>query len=233
MFVLKYQALARGFLDAQIFAEQALLVRLLVIALRRLFLRWLIGNGTGSPNLTVRMRIAGAHHGAAVLENLYVVDEVAASEIGELLAPHFDDCDDFFLVHARKGQIVAGGKASDAADAWFRLRNKQLALLSVCFYRVGTKRRVIVVEDEDGGIRRIAFAAGTSIARTKITVWIVSRLGARECGFDLTLPGALRAMRGHQDPLAGEDIQAAMGGVGRGRYYFGHELNLFWATLSL
>ena len=111
MFVLEDQALARGFLDAQIFAEQALLVRLLVIALRRLFLRWLIGNGTGSPNLTVRMRIAGAHHGAAVLENLYVVDEVAASEIGELLAPHFDDCDDFFLVHARKGQIVAGEKS--------------------------------------------------------------------------------------------------------------------------
>ena len=217
MFVLEDQALARGFLDAQIFAEQALLVRLLVIALRRLFLRWLIGKGTGSPNLTVRMRIAGAHHGAAVLENLYVVDEVAASEIGELLAPHFDDCDDFFLVHARKGQIVAGRKASDAADAWFRLRNNQLAFCwSVCFYRVGTKRGVIVVEDEDGGIRRIAFAAGTSIARTKITVWIVSRLGALGCGFDLTLPGTLRAMRRNQDPLAGENIQAAMGGVGRG-----------------
>ena len=88
MFVLEYQALAGGFLDAQIFAEQALLVRLQVIALRSLFLRWLIGKGTGSPNLTVRMRIAGAHHGATVLENLNVVDEVAASEIGELLAPH-------------------------------------------------------------------------------------------------------------------------------------------------
>ncbi len=178
MFVLEYQALAGGFLDAQIFAEQALLVRLQVIALRSLFLRWLIGKGTGSPNLTVRMRIAGAHHGATVLENLNVVDEVAASEIGELLAPHFDDCDDFFLVHPGQGQIVAGRKASDAADAWFRLRNDHLALLSVCFYRIGTKSGIIVIEDEDGGIRGIALAAGTGVARTKITVWIVSRLGA-------------------------------------------------------
>lgn len=201
-------------------------MRLQVIALRSLFLGWFIGKGTGSPNLTVRMRIAGAHHGAAVLENLYVVDEVAASEIGELLPPHFDDCDDFFLVHARQGQIVAGRKASDAAEAWFRLRNNQLVLLDLCSYRAGTKRRVIVVEDEDGGISGIALAASTGIARTKITVWIVSRLGALRYRIDLTLPGTLRAMRRNQHPLAGEDIQASMGGITRRRYYFGHELDL-------
>lgn len=123
MFVLKYQALAQRFLDAQVFAEQALLARLQVIALRSLFLRRFIGQGTGSPNLAMWVMITGAHHGATVFENLYVVDEVAASEIGELLTPHFDDRDDFFLVHSGQGEIVAWREASDAADAWFRVRN--------------------------------------------------------------------------------------------------------------
>src|SRR5580692_2132982 len=82
--------------------------------------------------------------------------------------------------------------------------------------RLRPYRGIIVVENEGRRIGGIALTASPNVARTKITRRIVSRLAAFRRSFDLALPGALRAMRRNQHPLASQHIQAAMRRVAKG-----------------
>ena len=57
-----------------------------MLVLRGRFRRRLVGNMLGGPDLAVGMRIAGAHHGAAVLEDLHVLD-IGSRQRGRLAGP--------------------------------------------------------------------------------------------------------------------------------------------------
>ena len=77
----------------------------------------LVGDVLGGPDLAVRMGIAGAHHGAAVLEDLDVIKLGLAAEFGVLLGPGIDDEADSGEFHARDGEAVVGMKTEDAASS--------------------------------------------------------------------------------------------------------------------
>ena len=70
----------------------------------------LVGDVFGGPDLAVGMGVAGAHHGAAVFEDLDVLDVGASAEFGCLLGPHFDDAANGRDVHGGEGEVVAGSK---------------------------------------------------------------------------------------------------------------------------
>ena len=65
------------------------------------------------------MRIAGAHHGAAVLEYLDVVDFFASAEFAELLDPRLYDAFNLADFHCGEGEVVARRKADNTADSRF------------------------------------------------------------------------------------------------------------------
>src|SRR2546430_11033047 len=62
------------FLKLQIIAKQTTSMVLRVALLRKKFARRRLRYRTGGPDLAMRMRIAGTHHLAAILKNLYVTD---------------------------------------------------------------------------------------------------------------------------------------------------------------
>ena len=77
--------------DLEVVAEQAG-VFLGELCLERFgLLGGLVGDVLGGPDLAVGMGIAGAHHGAAVLEDLHVVELGLAAEFNVLLGPGVDD----------------------------------------------------------------------------------------------------------------------------------------------
>src|ERR1044071_9783518 len=65
---------------ADVIGQQGALVLVEIVMLRRKFLDWLVGNMTARADLAVRVRIGSAHHFAFVLEDLHVIDEVAAAK---------------------------------------------------------------------------------------------------------------------------------------------------------
>ncbi len=79
----------------------------------------LVGDVLGGPDLAVGMGVTGAHHGAAVFEDLHVADIGAGAELFGLLGPHGDDGFDRGQVHGGEGEVVARGEAEDAAGAGF------------------------------------------------------------------------------------------------------------------
>jgi len=55
-------------------AKQATTMRIKIAKLRHLLRQRLIGNVLRRPDLAMGMRIAGAHHRAAIFKNLNVID---------------------------------------------------------------------------------------------------------------------------------------------------------------
>lgn len=55
-----------------------------VLLLRQLFLGGLVGQAGAGPDLIVWMWIAGTHHGAAIVKDLDIVDELARAEFPRL-----------------------------------------------------------------------------------------------------------------------------------------------------
>ena len=85
------------------------------------------------------MRIAGAHHGAAVLEDLHVTDVVEASQFAKLPHPGVNDNLDCLGRHGCERQVVARGKANHSAKARFGLGHQQTLVLDVETIRRGLK----------------------------------------------------------------------------------------------
>ena len=123
-----------------------------IVGLRGELLGGLVGEAPARPDLAVRMRIAGAHRGAAVLEDLHRVDVVHGAERQVLLAPRSDDMPEVFDGEARHGEVVARRIADHPADAGFRLGDDQPAAIDRVMADPRLQRREVVVEDE--GVRR-------------------------------------------------------------------------------
>jgi len=76
---------------------------------------------------------------------------------------------------------------------------------------VGEERGKVVVEGVDRGVRGIVDAAGTGVRRAEVAGGVVMDCGRGDGLGGFTLPGALRALGGDEDPLAEERVVAAMG----------------------
>ena len=106
-----------GEFGGEVVAEQAGVVLVVVGLLGGEFAERLVGDVLGGPDLAVGVRVGGAHHGAAVLEDLDVVDPGEVAEGGGFVGPGVDDAGDVGDGHAGEGEGVVGVEAEDAAEA--------------------------------------------------------------------------------------------------------------------
>ena len=211
---------ARVLFHVEIVAEQTASMVLAVFEQRGRLLGRLVGDVLRRPDLPVRMRVAGAHHRAPVLEDLDVVDLVHPAEVAVLGGPGVDDAADVGDLHAGEGETVVGMETQHTAEAPFALRLEQGGpALGLGRRGVGQQRRVVVVEDVDVVVDRGLRAAGPFVAGAEVAGRVVVNIGEAGGGIDLALPGALGAVRRDQDPLFAKGIVAAVG-VLEGR--FGH-----------
>ena len=100
----------------------------------------------------MRVRVAGAHHGPAIFEDLHVVDELAGAEIEELLDPAIHHQPDVVRFHIGDGEVVLGREADHAADAGLGFGNQQSAW-----------------ENSPAGVS--GFSAAKSLSKTKVEVY--------------------------------------------------------------
>ena len=140
------------------------------------------------------MGIAGAHHGAAVFEDLHVVELGLAAELSVLLGPGIDDEADGGEFHARDGEAVVGMKAEDAAASALLLSVEQRRGVGGRSGRVGQQGGVVVVENEYAFITRRKMPAGALVSRAEIAFRIVVDVGESRGWIDFSLPGALGAV---------------------------------------
>src|SRR5271165_336262 len=105
------QAHLLSFLQCNIVTQKAAAVGFLISMLRNQLFFWRFWNRCRRPNLAVGVGIAGAHHGAAILENLYVSDIFQVAEFAELFDPgahyNFNSVD----THGGQCEIVPRRKA--------------------------------------------------------------------------------------------------------------------------
>src|SRR5690349_5217367 len=95
------------------------------------------------------MRIAGTHHGAAILKNLYVVDSRMCAEFLKLIGPTIDDGANVGRLHHGKSQMVFWRKAKYSAGSGFCFRDEQIVFGEAASFTGRQQGREVVVEDED------------------------------------------------------------------------------------
>ena len=211
MFVPVHDAVAGRFFEAEIVAEQAGAAVFGPLELGGLLLGDFVGDGVVGPDLAVRMGVAGAHHGAAVFEDLDVVDERPGGEIVKLLDPGVNDRAQVVHRHVGDGEAVPGREADHAANTRLGFGDQEAALLVAIERGIGLERGEIVIEDERRGVSGIAHAAGARVPGTEVALRVVVRLPRRSGLLDLALPGPLGSMRRDQHPFTGERVEAAVG----------------------
>src|SRR6266404_8355599 len=187
-------------------------MRFQIFTLRDKLAGGLLGNGAGRPDLAVRMGVAGAHHFAAVFENLHVLNFVQGSQFAELTGPGADDLLDRADTHAGKSQIVARREAHHAADSGFAFGDQQAFILHIYAGqgRVFFECCEIILKDEGGFVLRVSNSTSPCIARTEVTSWVILwTVRLRDC-LNRALPWTLGSMWGDQHPFVRQRIKAAV-----------------------
>src|ERR1700690_254043 len=156
------------------------------------------------------MRIARAHHRAAILENLDVSNPGNARERFEFTGPHIDNLAHSPESHPRDAEVMARRETNHAANPGLRAGHEQSRLVYFASVGLRKKRRVVVVKNESTRVIGIFGAAGSRVAGTQITSGIVSGPIGRCRLIDLAEPWSLAAMRRDQHPFARQRIPAAM-----------------------
>jgi hypothetical protein len=203
-------ALAGRALEAGVFAEKTRAAGGVPGLERMLLFRDLVGDGVVGPDLAMRVGIGGAHHGAAVFENLNVIDKRTGAEIGILLDPDIHHAAEVGQIHVGDGEVVLGREADDAADAGLAFGDEKAVAVETVWRSVGLEGGEIVIENEGGSVVRIVNAAGAGIAGAEIAGWVVFRLRRSGDGLDLSEPGTGGAMGRNEHPFAGERVEAAV-----------------------
>src|SRR5213596_2260169 len=116
-------------LERQVIAKQTGIVCRTILLLSYLLFRRLIGQVCIGPDLTMRMGVAGTHHGPAIFENLNVVDEGKCPEFAILCRPYIHHSPKLVSGHARNRQVMTWRETHHAADAGFAFRDNQPILI--------------------------------------------------------------------------------------------------------
>src|SRR5260370_30956892 len=96
----------------------------------------------------MRMRIAGAHHGAAIFKNLYVIDPGYAPQLAILFGPHVQHSSNLSRAHLGESKILLPGEAGHAADSFFAARNHQPVVIELAPRTFGVQSREVIFKDE-------------------------------------------------------------------------------------
>ena len=126
----------------------------------------LIRHVLGGPDLSVRMRVARAHHGAAILEDLHVADLRTGAQLYKLIRPFIDHHANVRRLHQRQRERVVGMEAENAATAGLPLGTQQWRTGRFRRGRVRQQRGVIIVKYIHVLVLGGLVPAGSLIART-------------------------------------------------------------------
>ena len=148
-------------------------MRVAIFFLTGLFCQRSVRNIGAGPDLAVRVPAAGPADGAVILENLDVIDPGQRPELASLRNPFVDDGAKLRSLQPRWRQIVARRIAENTTDAPLRMALDQATFIDRLAGNLRRQRRKVVVEREDGGIRRISDADGARIAGTEIAAGII------------------------------------------------------------
>jgi hypothetical protein len=103
-------------------------------------------------------------------------------------------------------------EAEDAAEAALGLGDEEGRGVGLRGRRfVGEQGREVVVEGEDGFVVGIADATGAGVGGAEVAGGVVGDCGSGGGGGGFSLPGALGALGGDEDPLAEERVVATVG----------------------
>jgi hypothetical protein len=106
---------------------------------------------------------------------------------------------------------VIGVEAEDAAEAALGFGDEEWGWIGgVVGLDLGKEGGEVVVESEDAGVGGIVDSARTGVAGAEIALGVVAEAGRGDGFGGFSLPGALSALRGDEDPLAEERIVAAV-----------------------
>ncbi len=166
--ILGHHPLALPF-QSEVVAEQASPPFVKPVSLRMAFLPDLVGNPVIRPDLAVRVRIACAHHLAAIFEDLNISHPGHRSELFILLAPGLDHLFDRRIVHTRNRQVMKRRKTQHSGDTRFGFGDQEFPLIVSTQWRIGQQRGKIVIEGECAGVLRVTVAPGSHISGTQIT----------------------------------------------------------------
>src|SRR5450631_2661430 len=124
------------------------------------------------------MRIAGTHHGAAVFEDLDVVDVFQAGQFSKLFDPGADYQFDLVQRHGSEREIVTRREANHAANPGLRFGDKQAHTVDVetSVEDLRLQGGEVVLENERRWVRRISNPAGADVARAQVAIRIVGGL---------------------------------------------------------
>src|SRR5260370_2971497 len=154
------------------------------------------------------MRIARAHHYAAILENLHVTNPGNLSERGVLLDPAVHDSAQFLRVHSRNREIGARRKTQLPADSLLCLSHQQASRIKLDRRDLRQHRGVIVFKNVGFLILRRLCSARAPVSRAQIAVGIESDSRRLLKLLHSSLPRTLRPMGRDENPLAQERIEA-------------------------
>jgi hypothetical protein len=155
--------------------------------------------------------VGGSHHGAAVLEDLDVVDPGKVAEGGGFVGPGVDHAGDVGYGHAGEGEGMVGVEAEDAAEATLGFGDEEWGVtVAGVGLDVGEQGREVVVEGEDAGVGGVVDSAGARVGGAEIAGGVVVEAGRGDGLGGFALPWALGALGGDEDPLAEERIVAAV-----------------------
>ena len=143
-------------------------MRAAILLLREQFGLGFIWNMLNGPYLAMRMRIAGPHHGAAILKDLHIVHFSLLAQLRGLRSPRFHHTLDVLRVHPRQRQIVVWMKTHYPAGSTLELGAQYIVVRNVLYVRkfryIRQQRSVIVVKNKNAVILGISMAARARIS---------------------------------------------------------------------
>src|SRR5674476_1287315 len=116
-----------------------------VLFLAFVFFRRLYRDRLGSPNLTVRVRIAAPVDGSLVFKDLYIIDEINATNRAILFLPDIDDSFALFNLHFRDCKVMTWRETDHLANTAFAFCYKQFTICKTTI-RCGFHKRTEVVD---------------------------------------------------------------------------------------
>ena len=179
-----------------------------VEALGKVFFGDFVGELIAGPDLAVGVGVGAAHDFAFIFEDLD--PGPLASEGGGFIGPAVDDPEDFGGGHLGEGEIVSWGETDHSGDSSDGLGEEE-GIFGGGGVGFGEEGGEVVIESESGSVVGVALAVGAEVSCAEVASGIVWGSGSGREGFVATLPRAEGAVRGDEEPLAGEGIAPTVG----------------------
>src|SRR6185369_16406914 len=96
-----------------------------------------VRNRLVGPYLAVRVRIAAAHHLAAIFEDLDVLELRVGTQFDVLVCPKVDYTRDFLDAHSGECQVMSGGETQYSASSGFALSDQEIVIVEFCRFNIG------------------------------------------------------------------------------------------------